>query len=155
MRLRTICFGIALSFIILFQPRTLSQETKQPKIARLSAAQKDKGTTHKVTKPKIESGHYPVKSSRTSETHDPDPKGHEAEAAEQFMQLKADVYADLIRLEDSKDSDPKSRPVRAGDSMMQPAGSETVKHASGGSITELPVQANRAVQAESPGSSKP
>jgi len=147
-RLKAIRWAVSLCFIIIFQPRIFSQETNHSKIARAAPTQNDKSAPYNVTNPKLESGHRPVGSSRTSKTNGPDPNGSEVEAAEQFMRLKAEVYSDLSRLEDSKDSEPMSKPVRVGKSIMPSAGNETADRASGRSITELPVQANPTVEAE-------
>jgi hypothetical protein len=149
---------MALSFIILFQLDVLGQETKPSKTARPAPALEDKSTMDNVTNPKIARRQHPAKGSRPSQSTAPDPNRGEVQAAEEFMQMKAEVYSDLNRLEDSKEYEPLFKSARKGKSKMPLVGGETVNRTLDGSITELPMQVNRNIQVElfkSMGSSNP
>ena len=82
----------------------------------------------------------------------------EFKAAQQFMQLKAAVYADLNRLEKSRHAKPRCATVRGADSNCQSSGNMAVNRANGRSIRESPAEAKSAllpVSLMSAGGSKP
>ena len=66
--------------------------------------------------------------------------------AEQYMQLKATVLADLNRLEKSRPTKPKIATVRNADVNRQKTGSAAVYHATVGPNGKASVQVTNAVQ---------
>ena len=82
----------------------------------------------------------------------------EFKEAEQFMQLKATVLADLNRLEKSRPTKPKSAAARAAGANRQKAGNGAIHSATMGPNGKSSVQAEIAVLPVSmmlPGGSKP
>lgn len=105
---RTIYLAVTLSFIALASPRLASQETRDSIRTRHTAAQKVKGPSHKGAGSADQpSYHAPAKIDET------ETRVSEAEGAERFMQLKTQVNADLIRLEDARNIEPSQSSVRA------------------------------------------
>ncbi len=127
---RMIYLAVTLSFIALFPPRLASQDTRDTNRTRETVAQKVKGPSHKGAGPAAQrSYHAPVESSRAAKINKTETRVSEAEVAEQFMQLKAQLNADLIRLEDMGNAEPIQNTVRASKSDFRIGGNLTVSSA--------------------------
>ena len=137
---------VALSFVLLLSPRAVSQDTNGSKHAREAPIHRD------LLEPRKEIGPAAHKDRRALE-EDPSIAGFkelkeslgEYREAQQFMQLKAAVFADLSRLEKLRHAEPRCDAVRGIDSNCQRSGNLAVNRANNGSIRELPAQAKSAV----------
>lgn len=136
---RAIYLAVTLSLIALSPPRLASQDTRDTNRTRETVAQKVKGPSHKDAGPAAQrSYHVPVESSRAANINETETRVSEAKAAEQFMQLKAQVNADLIRLEDRGNAEPIQNTVRASKSDFHIGGNSAVS--SGNLIKESRAQ---------------
>jgi hypothetical protein len=114
---RTIYLAVTLSFIALFPPRLAGQDTRDTNRTSQTLAQKVKYASHKGAGSAKQRSYYaPVKSSLAPNITETETRVSEAKAAERFMQLKAQVNADLIRLEDGRNTEPVQNAIRASKS---------------------------------------
>jgi len=102
---KTTYCALALSFMIALTPRAMTPGTDESHRTWETPAARGVGGPHQVIAPVVENGR------RTQRENIPSaglqaPLG-DLEAAEQFMQLKAAVYADLDRLDRSRRATPQ------------------------------------------------
>lgn len=136
---RTIYLAVTLSLIAFFPSRLASQDTKNTNPTKETLARKVKDPAHQEARPAAQrSFPAPAESSRAPKISDSDTRVREMETAEQFMQLKDQVNADLIRLEDGKNAKPNQYIVRAPKSDFQIG--KTSKVGSGNHIQESRAQ---------------
>lgn len=114
---RTIYLAVGLSFIAFFPPRLASQDASKTDHKRETVVQKVKGASHNGAGPAAQrSYHTSAENWFAPDINETETRVSEAAAAEHFMQLKAQVIADLIRLEDGKNLEPARNPVRTPNS---------------------------------------
>lgn len=114
---RTIYLTAMMSLITFFPPRLASQETKNTNPTKEAPVQRVKGPSQTGAGPAGQrSSRVPEKSSRAPNINETKTRLNEVEAAEEFLQLKDRVYADLIRLEDEKGAEPIQKSMRAAKS---------------------------------------
>jgi len=98
--------AVTLSLIAFFPPRLASQDIKNTNPTKEALARKIKGPSHKGASPAAQRSYpAPAESSRAPKISESETRVREMKMAEQFMQLKDQVNADLIRLEDGKNAD--------------------------------------------------
>jgi hypothetical protein len=156
---RAVFMAVALSFIIFLPNRIISQDTKQSNRTRETPTQKGMGRSYKVIGAAAQKGRDALgESTRLAGFEERGKDLSEFEQAEQFMQLKATVFADLNRLEESRRAKPKRHTVRDAHLDYRSAGNTTVNRANGRSIGESPAQATSlvlSVSSKSAGRSAP
>lgn len=143
---KVVYFAVALSFVLLLSPRAISQDSNGSKHARETPIHRGILGPSNVISPAAHTD-------RRALEKDPSIAGFkelkeslgEYKEAQQFMQLKDAVYADLSRLEKSRYAEPRCDAVRGIDSNCQRSGNLAVNRANNGSIRELPAQAKSAV----------
>ncbi len=157
---RAIVMAGALSFIIFLPNRIISQDTKESTRTRETPTPRGIGRSYKVIGPAVQ--HSPRRASgestRLAGFKERGKDISEFKEAEQFMQLKAAVVADLNRPEKSRRAKPNRDIVRDADLDYQSTGNVTVNRANGRSIGESPAQAKSlvlSVLSKSAGSSRP
>ena len=107
MNQRTIYIAVALSFIALFPPRLASQDTRNKNQKRETVAQKVKGLSHRGAGPAHQRSYQTsAENWFAPDINETETRVSEAAAAQHFMQLKARVITDLIRLEDGGYTEP-------------------------------------------------
>ena len=111
---RMIYFVVTLSFIALFPSRFASQDTRDTNWTRMIVSQKAKGPSRQDAWLAVKRCyHAPLENPRTAKSNETETTVSEARAAEQFMQLKAQLNADLIRAEEMRNAEPIQNIVRA------------------------------------------
>lgn len=156
---KAINFAVALSFILFLPPRVVSQDTNESNRTRETPTQRGIRRSSKVIGPAVQDGRHALEEDTSIAGFKERKEGlSKFKEAKQFMQLKAAVYADLNRLEESKHAKPKRDTVRDGDLDYQSTGNVTVNRANGRPIRKSPAQAKSAilpVSLMSAGDSKP
>ncbi len=105
---KTFYCGLALSFMIALTPRVMSPGIDESRRTWETPEQRGIGVSHKAIGPALQNDYpTPGKNTRRAGLKAPREELSELEEAEQFMQLKAAVYADLNRLDSSRQSTPK------------------------------------------------
>ncbi len=159
MFVRVFFMVVALGFITLLPVRISGQETKKSSLTRETPPQKGESRPHKVSGPAVQDGRQTLEESKCVAGFKACRENlPEFKEADQFMQLKAAVFADLNRLEKPRRTNPESLAVRDADLYYQSTGNGSVNGANGRSIRESPAQAKSAilpVSLMSAGSSKP
>jgi hypothetical protein len=156
---KAIYFVVALSSIILLPLRVISQDANDPNRTRETPTQRGICRSNKVIGPAVQNARTALgKSTRIATFEEGRDNLSEFNEAEEFMQLKADVFADLNRLEESSHAKPKRDTVRDGDSAYLSAGNVTVNRETIKAMRESPAQAESpelSASSTSAGSSKP
>lgn len=143
---KAITLAVALSFIIFLPLRVMSQDANESNRTRETPTQRGTRRSGKVIGPAVQNaGHALGKNIRIATFEERREGLSEFKEAQQFMQLKAAVYADLNRLEKSRQAIPECDTVRGADSNCQSSGNLAVNLAKGRSIRESPAQAKSAV----------
>jgi hypothetical protein len=136
---KTTYFAVALSFMIVLTPRVMSPGADESHRTWEAPAGRGIGGSHKAIGPPLQND-YPTPDKKTHRAglKPPGEDLSELEEAEQFMQLKAAVYADLDRLDKSRGATPQ--PVVVRDAGLDYQGTEkvAVNRANGTSIRESP-----------------
>ncbi len=145
---KAINFAVALSFVFLLPPRVVSQDTNRPNLTRETPTPRGIHGPGKVIGPAVHDGRRALE--LEEDTSIAGSKEHkeglsEYKEAQQFMELKVAVYADLNRLEESRYGKPECATVRGADSNCQSSGNLAVNRATGRSIRKSPAQAESAV----------
>ncbi|MHB8652542.1 MAG: hypothetical protein ACYDA9_01555 [Terriglobia bacterium] len=131
--------AMTLSLIAFFPPRLSSQDIKNTNPTKEVLSRKVKGPSHKGASPAAQRSYpAPAETSRSLKISESETRVREMESAEQFMQLKDQVNADLIRLEDGKNADPVPSIGHAQKSDFHAAGK--TKASSGNHIKESRAQ---------------
>ena len=150
MRYRAMYFLAALSVIVFSPIRIFSQKTPAAGSPTEAPAKTGKSTPCKATRLVSRSDHHAsTKGPRLAEASQPEAQLTEAEKADEFMQLREQVNADLIRLEDLNDAKAMPNLVRDGSSGHAVKANVPVSIGNGKRTTELSVQESRAVPSES------
>jgi len=143
---KAINFAVALSFILFLPPRVVSQDTNGSNRTWETPTQRGIHRSSKVIGPAVQDDRHALEEDTSIAAFKEHKEGlREFKEAQQFMQLKAAVYADLNRLERSRHAKPRCDTVRGADSNCQSSGNLAVNRASGRSIRESPAQAKCAV----------
>jgi hypothetical protein len=143
---KAINFAMALSFILLLPPRVVSQDANGSNHTRETPTQKGIHRPGKVFGPAVHDDRRALEEDTSIAGFKEHKEGlSEYKEAQQFMQLKVAVYADLNRLEESRYTKPECATVRGADSNCQSSGNLAVNRATGRSIRESPAQAKSAV----------
>ncbi len=156
---RAIFMAGALSFIIFLPNRIISQDTKESNRTRETPTPRGIGRSYKVIGPAVQNSlQASGERTRLAGFKERGKDLSEFKEAEQFMQLKAAVIADLNRLEESRRAKPNRGIVRDADLDYQSTGNATVNRTNSRSIGESPAQAKGlvlSVLSKSAGSSRP
>ncbi len=105
---KTIYFAVALSFMIVLTPRVMSPGADESHRTWEAPAGRGIGGSHKAIGPALQNDYpTPGKNTHRAGLKEPREELRELEEAEQFMQLKAAVYADLNRLDRSRHATPQ------------------------------------------------
>ncbi len=134
---KTIYCGLALSFMIALTPHVMSPGIDESRRTWETPGQRAISGSHKAIGPALQNDYRtPGKNTHRAGLKAPRDDLSELEEAEQFMQLKAAVYADLDRLDKSRGATPKPGVVR--DAALDYQGTEkvAVNRANGTSIGE-------------------
>jgi len=143
---KAIYFAVALTFIIFLPPRVMSQDPNASNRTRETLAPRGIRRSSKVIGPAVQNARHALEEDTSIVAFKELKEGlSEFRQAEEFMQLKVAVIADLNRLEESRHAKPKGDTVRDGDLDYQSSGNVTVNRANGRSIRDLPAQAKSAV----------
>jgi hypothetical protein len=144
---KAICFAVALSCIMFLPPRVMSQDANESNRTREAPSWGGARTTSKVVHPVVQTARHALgKSTCTATFEECRENLSEFKEAQQFMKLKAAVYADLNRLEKSRHAKPKIATVRDADVNRQKTGNGAVYSATVGPNGKSSVQATSAVQ---------
>jgi len=143
---KVINFAVALSFILLLPPRVVSQDANGSNHTWETPTQRGILGPSKVIGPAVSDDRRPLEEDTSIAGFKEHKEGlREYKEAQQFMQLKVAVYADLNRLEESRHAKPKCATVRGADSNCQSSANLAVNRPTGRSIRESPAQAKSAV----------
>jgi hypothetical protein len=143
---KAINFAVALSFILFLPPRVVSQDINGSNRTWETPTQRGMHRSSKVIGPAVQDDRYALEADTSIAGFKEYREGlSEFKEAQQFIQLKAAVYADLNRLEKSRHAKPRCDTVRGADSNCQSSGNLAVNRANGRSIRESPAQAKSAV----------
>jgi len=143
---KAINFAAALSFILFLPPRVVSQDMNGSNRTWETPTRRGMHRSSKVIGSAVQDDRYALEADTSIAGFKEYREGlSEFKEARQFMQLKAAVYADLNRLEKSRNAKPRCDTVRGADSNCQSSGNLAVNRANGRSIRESPAQAKSAV----------
>ena len=146
MRHKAIYFAVALTLMILLQPRVMTQDTNESNRTREPPTPRGMRSSSKVSGPAGQTAHHSSeKSSRLATFEESRATLSEFKEAQQFQQWRAVVFADLTRLGKPQRPKPEALAARDADPGHQGAGNAIVSRANGGLTSELPVQAKSAV----------
>jgi len=105
---KTTYCALALSFMIVLTPRVVSPGADESHRTWKAPAARGIGGSRKVIAAAVQSSHHTLRENTPSAgLTEPREELREWEEAEQFMQLKAAVYAGLSRLDRSRHATPK------------------------------------------------
>jgi hypothetical protein len=156
---KAIYLAVALSCIMFLPLRVISQNANESNLTREAPSRGGAGRASKVAGPGVQTARHALGRSSCIATFEECRENlSEFKEAQQFMQLKAAVIADLNRLEESRHAKPKCDTVRGADSNYQSSGNLPVNRANSRSIGKSPAQAESAVlpvSLMSAGGSKP
>ncbi|HEV2494817.1 MAG TPA: hypothetical protein VG204_17280 [Terriglobia bacterium] len=134
---KTIYCAWALSFMIVLTPRVVSPGADGSHRTWEAPAGRSIGGSHKVIALAVQNSHQSLRENTPSVgLKEPREERRELEEAEQFMRLKAAVYAGLDRLDKSRGLTPKPIVVRDAGLDYQGAEKVVVNRANGTSIGE-------------------
>lgn len=144
---KAIYLAVALSFIIFLPLRVMSQDANETNQTREAPSREGARRTSKVAGPAVQTARYVLGKSTYIATFEECRENlSEFKGAEQFMQLKVAVFADLNGSEEWRPAKPKIAAVRNAGVNRQKTGNVAVNRASVAPIRKSPVQVTSAVQ---------
>ena len=143
---KAINFAAALSVILLLPPSVVSQDTNGSNRTRETPTQRGIHGPSEVIGPAVQDDCRALEEHTSIAGFKERKEGlSEYKEAQQFMQLKAAVYADLSRLEKSRHAKPRCDTFRGVDSNCQRSRNLAANRVNASSIRELPAQAKSTV----------